>query len=382
MTSVLLIAGETSGDQLGGWLMHALKAREPGVQFSGIGGTNMQAQGLTSLFPMQELSLFGFMEVLPHAMNIKRRIAQTVAFIEETKPEIVVTIDAPGFTLRVAKLLRERGVYRPRFVHYVAPSVWAYKPNRAKHIAQRVDALLALLPFEPPYFTKEGLETHFIGHEIAWWWRTKGDGPQFRATHGIPADAPLLAVFPGSRKGELKRLLPVFEQSIEKLRAQVPNLQVVMQVPPALVGTVNAQTSHWKLPPWVISSAVDKKDMFAAANAALAKSGTVALECALAGLPGIITYRTNAFTAALLKRILKTPYVNLANVLLKREVVPELLQERCNPQEISATLLPLLSNTPARAEQVNALAPLGEMLGANDMQSPSDKAAAIILNRG
>lgn len=382
MTSVLIIAGETSGDQLGGWLMQALKSAEPEITFSGIGGTTMQAQGLKSLFPMQELSLFGFLEVLPHVRNIKRRIAQTVAFIEQTKPEIVVTIDAPGFTLRVAKLLRERGIYRPRFVHYVAPSVWAYKPGRAKLIAQRVDVLLALLPFEPPYFTKEGLETHFIGHEIAWWWRHKGDGGRFRASHNIPPDAPLLAVFPGSRKGELKRLLPVFEASIEKLRAQVPNLQVVMQVPPALVGTVNEQTAHWQLPPWVISSAVDKKDMFAAANAALAKSGTVALECALAGLPGIITYRTNAFTAALLKRILKTPYVHLANILLGREVVPELLQERCNPQEISAALLPLLSNTPTRAAQCEALEPLSEILGADDASSPSDKAAAIILNRG
>lgn len=381
MTSILLIAGETSGDQLGGWLMQALKKAEPGIQFSGIGGANMQAQGLDSLFPMQELSLFGFWEVFPHALNIKRRIQQTVEFIEQTKPDTVVTIDAPGFTLRVVKALRERNIYRPRFVHYVAPTVWAYKPNRARLTAERVDDLLVLLPFEPPYFEKENLRTHFVGHEIAWWWKQTGDGDRFRAQHEIPTDAPLLAVFPGSRKGELKRLLPVFEETIEKLRANIPNLQVVMQVPPAFVGTVNAATSHWATPPWVISSATDKKDMFAAATAALAKSGTIGLECALAGLPSIITYRTNAFTAALLRRILKTKFVGLANILLGREVVPELLQEHCNPQEISAALLPLLSNTPQRAAQIEAIEALPTLLGADDAQSPSDKAAAIILNR-
>jgi lipid-A-disaccharide synthase len=377
---VALIAGETSGDQLGGWLMEALKRRRSDLQFIGIGGLRMHAQGLESVFPMQELSLFGFFEVLPHVRNIQRRLQQTVEFIERERPEILVTIDVPGFTLRVVKALRERQIYVPRCVHYVAPSVWAYKPNRAKLIAERVDALLTLLPFEPPYFTREGLETHFVGHEIAWYWREKGDGAAFRARHGIAADAPLLAVFPGSRRGELNRLLPIFEVALTRMAQTVPGLVVVMQVPQAQLPLVREMTNHWAVRPVLISNAEEKKDFFAAATAALVKSGTIALECALAGLPAIVTYRTHPLTALLLKHTLKIPYVSLANILLKKEVVPELLQGECNPGNIASTLGPLLEHTAAREAQRSQLAALPGLLGATDSESPSDKAATVILN--
>lgn len=380
MTRLALIAGETSGDQLGGWLMQALKARQPDIDFLGIGGSRMMEQGLLSLFPMQELSLFGFFEVLPHVRNIQRRLAQTVEMIERERPEILVTIDVPGFTMRVVKSLRERAIYVPKCVHYVAPSVWAYKPNRARLLTERVDTLLALLPFEPPYFEREGLNTHFIGHEIAWQWREKGNGALFRRAHAIAPDAPVLAVFPGSRNGELKKLLPIFRDAVAMLQQQVPNLQIVMQVPTSQLANARARTQDWPVTPLLIDNSADKKDFFAAATAALAKSGTIGLECALAGLPAIITYRTNPLTAALLKRILKTPYVSLANILLGREVVPELLQEECNAKDIASVLGQLLEHEAARQAQQEALAPLPAMLGAHDSQSPSDKAAAIILD--
>lgn len=379
MTRIALIAGETSGDQLGGWLMQALKARDPSLSFLGIGGTRMMKQGLASLFPMQELSLFGFFEVLPHVRNIRRRLQQTVEMIERERPEILVTIDVPGFTMRVVKSLRERGVYVPKCVHYVAPSVWAYKPNRARLLAERVDELLALLPFEPPYFEREGLSTHFIGHEIAWQWRSKGNGAHFRAAHGIASEVPLLAIFPGSRNGELKKLLPIFRDAVARLKQQMPTLEIFMQVPTSQLANASARTQDWLIAPRLIDNSADKKDFFAATTAALAKSGTIGLECALASLPAVITYRTNPFTAALLKRILKTPYVSLANILLGREVVPELLQEECNAKDIASVLGQLLEHEAARQAQQKALAPLPAMLGADDVQSPSEKAAAIIL---
>lgn len=376
---IALIAGETSGDQLGGWLMQALKRQREGLQFMGIGGPRMQEQGLSSFFPMQELSLFGFFEVFPHVQHIRRRLQQTIEWIEREQPDRLVTIDVPGFTLRVVKALRERQIFVPRSIHYVAPSVWAYKANRARLIAQRVDLLLTLLPFEPPYFTRQGLAAEFIGHEIAWQWREKGDGHAFRARQGIAENAPLLAVFPGSRHGELQRLLPIYEQAIAQFQRKLPTLRVVIQVPTSMIASTLERTKHWAQPPLVIGNQEEKKDFFAASTAALVKSGTIALECALAELPAVVTYRTNSMTALLLRHTLKIPYVSLANILLKREVVPELLQQECSPHNIVSTLLPLLEHEAARAQQRAALAPLPALLGAEDATSPSDKAAALIL---
>lgn len=380
---IALIAGETSGDQLGGWLMEALCARAPELQFTGIGGATMQAQGLHSLFPMQELSLMGFVEIIPHIFRLQRRIRQVVAHITETRPDIVVTIDSPGFNFRVIKAVRLSGMHPlPRFMHYVAPTVWAYKPERAAKTAALVDELLALLPFEPPYFEKEGLRTHFVGHEIAWWWKEKGDGAAFRAAHRIAAEAPLLAVFPGSRRGELKRMLPVYAEAVARLHPRISGLEVVLQVPEALMAEVTHATHDWPVPRQIISNTENKKGLFAAATVGLAKSGTIGLECALAGLASVTTYRANALSAMIVRRMLKTPYVNLANILLERAVIPELLQENCTGPLLAEALAPLLCQELARAAQRHALAPVATLLGASAPQSPSSKAAEIILNAG
>lgn len=400
---IALIAGETSGDQLGGWLMAALRKRwndehdalhednhtsptpcchghAASLSFIGLGGENMLAQGIRSLFPMEEISLIGFAEVVPHYFAIKARINRMVEFLEAEKPDMLITIDSAGFNFRVVRALRERGNIRPQFVHYVAPTVWAYKPQRAALAASLYDGLLCLLPFEPPYFTKEGLNAHFIGHQIAWEWNVKGDRAAFRARHHIAENTPLLALFPGSRNGELKRLLPIFEDTMAKLKAKIPNLELVVQVPSRFVVRLTEATANWPVKTHVLPSSAEKKDVFAACDAALSKSGTIGLECALAQLPSVTTYRATAITAAILRRTLKTKYVNLANILSERMIIPELLQETCNPEDLSAALYPLLTDATAREAQIRDLQSVAHQLGANEAISPSDKAAKIILD--
>lgn len=377
--TIAFIAGETSGDQLGGWLMAALRAKKTDIRFIGLGGPMMEAQGLHSIFPMREIALIGMAEVIPHVRTIARRIREMVEFIEREQPDMVVSIDSPGFVLRVVKRLRARGKVAPKFVHYVAPTVWAYRPERAHIMAERFDFLFCLLPFEPPYFDAVKLPNRFIGHEIAWWWKQRGDGAAFRKKHHMAADAPLLAVFPGSRNGEIKRLWPIFKASIEQLKAQLPTLQVVIQVQPNLVERMQRETRGWQVAPLIISNAEDKKNLFAAATAAIAKSGTIGLECALAGLPSIIAYRASAITAYMIRRMIKIRFANLANLLADRMIIPELLQENCNPDAITQAVLPLLNDPQVQNTQRAALADIAAQLGVNDAQSPSEKAADIIL---
>lgn len=376
---IAMIAGEVSGDQLGGWLMQALRARRADIDFVGLGGPMMQEQGLLSLFPIKEIALIGIAEVLPHARNITRRIRETVEFLEREKPDMILTIDVPGFALRVLKQLHARSNIRPKLVHYVAPTVWAYRPERAKIVAERYDHLLCLLPFEPPYFEKENLPTTYIGHEIAWWWKSRGDGHAFRNNHTIPDNSPLLAVFPGSRNGEIKRLWPTFREAIERLQNEVNDLHVVIQVPDALMPLMRMKVHDWKVPAKVISNMEDKKGLFSAATAALAKSGTIGLECALAGLASIVAYKANPVSVWMLRRMIKVPYVNLANILAGKMVVPELLQENCTPEKLAAALKPLLTDANARVAQQQELTRIADMLGASEPASPSDKAADIVL---
>jgi len=378
---IAVIAGEVSGDQLGGWLMQALKKRQPEIQFIGLGGANMQAQGLSSLFPIRDIALIGIAEVLPHVRTITRRIREMVAFLEQEQPDMIITIDVPGFALRVLKQLHARGKIRPKLVHYVAPTVWAYRPERAKTVAERYDHLLCLLPFEPPYFEAEKLHTSYIGHEIAWWWKSqpKDGGRAFRAKHGINAEAPLLAVFPGSRQGEINRLWPVFRQAIERLTRSIPSLEVVIQVPETLLPAMYERTNGWSVPAHILPNTEEKVGLFAAATAALAKSGTIGLECALANLPSITAYKANPLSVFLLRRMIRVAYVNLANILAGKMVVPELLQEACTSEKLSAALAPLLTDPQAREAQQQELTKIADMLGASDAQSPSDKAADILL---
>lgn len=372
---IFLVAGEPSGDLLGGRLMAALKAATGGeVRFAGIGGEAMEAQGLRSLFPLSDLAVMGIVEVIPHAPKILRRVRETAGAVKRLRPDAVVTIDAPAFAFRVGKKLK--GARIP-LIHYVAPSVWAWRPRRARMIAGFLDHLMAFLPFEPPYFTREGLAATFVGHPALE--APRGDGVAFRARHGIPVEAPVLALLPGSRRGEIKRLLPVFRGTLVRLAERFPELRAVVPTVPTVAAEVRDATAHFPLPT-VVVDAGEKYDAFAASDVALAASGTVVLELAVAGVPTVMTYRVAPLSAWVARRMVRVRFASLVNLVLDREAIPEMIQERSEPTQVAAELTKLLESPNARthqrtafAEAVRALKPVGTML-------PSERAAAVVLD--
>lgn len=377
---LFLIAGEPSGDVLGARLMAALKRLTGGrVRFAGIGGERMEAEGLVSLVPQAELALFGVFELLPQLPNLLRRMDQTLAEIVRLKPDAVVTIDSPGFTARVAKRVRAAAPGIP-LIHYVAPTVWAWKPQRAKKYAAIYDHLMVLLPFEPPYFEAEGLACTFVGHSVVESGAGKGDGAAFRARHGIGPDKRLVAVLPGSRRGEVSRLLPIFRAALGRLLPAHPNLVAVIPTVATVRDHVRSAVADWPLPTVVVEGDAAKYDAFAAAEVAMAASGTVALELALAGLPTVIAYRLNRITVALYRRLIKIKYVNLVNLMLDRMLVPELLQEDCRPDLLAATVGRLLDDGAARREQIEGVAEVARWLGAGADVPPSERAAHVVLD--
>jgi lipid-A-disaccharide synthase len=377
---VYIITGEPSGDLLGGRLMAALRAvLGEQVRFAGIGGESMAAQGLVSRIDQRELAIMGFLEVLPRALALKRRIAETVEHIVASAPDVVVMVDSWGFTGRVAKALKARGSTIPR-VHYVAPMVWAWKENRKHAVAARVDRLLTLWPFECAYFTPLGLDCTHVGHAVTESGADRGDGPGFRAAHGIPADAPLLVVLPGSRRTEVSRLLPVFRAAIERMAADRPGLRVAVPTVATVAGTVEAALRDWPVPAVAVRGTAVKYDAFAAADAALAASGTVSLELAMAGVPHVIAYRVHPLSALMFRLITPLKYVGPVNILLDRLAVPELLQEKCRPKRLVAALAPLLDDTDRADAQRALLAEARHRLaGHDDGRTPSARAAEAVI---
>ncbi|PKU25784.1 lipid-A-disaccharide synthase [Telmatospirillum siberiense] len=374
---IYLIAGEPSGDLLAARLMVALKEMTGGrVRFAGIGGEAMREQGMESLFPQADLAVMGLAEVLPRIPKILRRLNQTLADIAERNPAAVVTVDSWGFTGRVAKRLRAGGSSVPR-IHYVAPMVWAWKEKRNLQLAGRVDLLLCLLPEEPAYFTKVGLRAVHVGHAVLESGAGHGNGAAFRERHGIAPETPLLCVLPGSRRSETSRLLPVFTETVALLAAHRPELQVV--VPTVDTVAEEVRRAVWPVPALVVRGAGERYDAFAACQAALAASGTVALELALARLPMVIGYRLNRLTAMIARRLIKIPFVCLINLLAGRMVVPELLLDDCRSDRLAFHLTGLLDDPAVRQAQLDGAAEALERLGLGG-DTPSRRAASEILS--
>lgn len=371
----MLVAGEPSGDLLGAALMRALKQQAPGVAFSGVGGPQMAGEGLQSLLPMGDLAIMGLVEVLPRLRTLRRHLDNTVAAARAAEPDALVTIDSPGFNLRLAKRLHDT---RIPLIHFVAPSVWAWKPKRAARMAPHFDHLLALLPFEPPYFTAVGLPCTFVGHPVVER-PLRGDGAAFRVRHGIAADAPLLLVLPGSRRSETGRLLPVFGETVRRLAADHPPLVVAVPTLPHLEAEARAAVSGWGVPAICTTGEDEKADAFAAATAALAASGTVSLELARAGVPMVIGYRFNAFTTFLVRRLVTVKWVSLVNLILNREAIPERILGDCTPEKLHAAVTALLDDAAARARQLADAREAMAALTPPDGQSPSARTAEVVL---
>ena len=368
-TLIYLIAGEASGDALGAGLMRALRQLNPDVAFSGIGGEAMEHEGLQSIFPYRELSIMGFLEVIPHILKLLKRLRETALDIALKKPAVVVTIDSPGFNFRLAQAIKNAPETKDiRRIHYVAPSVWAYKPGRAKKTAMLFDALLALLPFEPPYFEKEELPTTFVGHPVLFN-PQNGAGAAFRKRHNI-GESPLLLVLPGSRKGEIKRHLSLFMEATKSL----PDYKIAILAGPAVKDmVVNAVP-----PDTLIVDSTEKADVFAAATLALSKSGTVTLELAATGVPMVVAYKTSPISAWLIRRMILIKYASLVNIALNKPIVPELLQEECTVSALTQALK-RIATSEAMQQQRKDCAEAIQVLRGNIHENPSMIAAQTIL---
>jgi lipid-A-disaccharide synthase len=402
---VYLIAGEISGDLLGGALMASLKRKNPAIDFAGIGGQTMMAQGLKPLFPMSDLSVMGLVEVLAHLPKLMRRIDETVADILAKNPAVVVGIDAPDFCFRVEKKIRAADP-SIKLVHYVAPSVWAWRPGRAKKIAKFLDHVLALLPFEPPYFEAVRLACTFVGHPAVnlplpageavslspVGLRETGDGlptpaheSPFLMPHGItnsPSSSGRgnnILLLPGSRKSEVTRLLPLFLDCARALVKDHPDLFFVLPTVPHVAQLVREGLAGFNLPHAVVETKSEKEIAFATARAALAASGTVALELALAGVPAVISYRFSPLTGMIAHRVIRVKYASIPNLVFDREILPEFIQEKATADLIVPALAKLLTDSPERQAQISMSAELAERLkpGGTD---PSVKAAEVVLS--
>lgn len=375
---VFLLAGEPSADTLGARLMAALRA-EAGrdLRFSGIGGPRMVAEGLESLFPMDELAVMGFLEVLPHLRRLARRLSETEAAVRALRPDLLVTIDSPGFNLRLLHRLHDLTLPK---IHYVAPQAWAWRPGRAKALARDLDRLLLILPFEPDFFARYGVPATFVGHPIVEELPEAPDAAGFRRAHGIAPETPLVALLPGSRAGVAAAHLPILGDTVARLAEEVPGLEAVIPTVAHVAPAVRAAVADWTLPVTVIEERAHRFDAFAACRVAIASSGTVGLELALARLPFITIYRTNPLTAWLARRLISVPHVNLINLILGRAVVPELLQEDCRPDRILAAVRPLLADDHARAAQITAMDEATRLLGRGAEPPPSRQAARVVLD--
>ncbi len=372
---IYLVAGEHSGDALGARLMAALRRQRPELRFAGVGGPRMMASGLEPLFAMHELAVMGLVEVLPRVRRLRQLLRWVEADIRARHPAVLVTIDSPGFTLRLLRRLAGAGVAR---VHYVAPQVWAWREHRVREFPGLWERLLCLLPFETAFFARHGLPATFVGHPVLESGAGQGDGARFRATHKLPPERPVLVLMPGSRRSEAPRLLPVFGATLAQLRRDIPGVVAVVPTANAVAETVARAAARWAVPPVIVTEASEKHDAYDAAAAALTKSGTSTLELALAGVPMAVTYRVNPITALIARRLIQVPHVAMVNLLAGRAVVPELLQRDCAPGPLAAVVRGLIGEPARAAAQRAAFAPVLASLAA-PVGLPSDAAAREVL---
>jgi len=375
---VFLIAGEASGDVIGAHVMAALKRHFGGasIRFAGVGGERMSAEGLDSLVPIEELAVMGLAEVVPHIPRLLRRIREVADAAMAMQPAIVVSIDSPDFSFRVQRRLHDLDAPR---VHVVAPQVWAYRPARAAKLSRFLDHLLVLLPFEPPYFERYGLACTFIGHPSVEESADTGDGPAFRGRHDIAPEAPVLVVLPGSRRSVIRRSLPVFLETAKRLKRSHPKLVLVFPTVPHLRAEVQAALDGHGLQGIVVEGREEKLGAFAAGTVALTVSGTVSVELAVAGLPMVVGYRMNPLSGLIARRIVKVPYITLANLILNRRIVPEFVLDACRPDRLTPALEDVMVDGPARRAQIEGFREAVARLDAGE-DAPSARAAAIILD--
>ncbi|MEW5421037.1 lipid-A-disaccharide synthase [Amorphus sp. 3PC139-8] len=381
--SVFVIAGETSGDHLGGALMAALKAKTGGrVAFTGVGGEAMQAEGLEPLFPFSDITVMGADAIIRRLPQLLARIRQTAAAVVAQKPDVLVIIDAPDFTHRVARKVRRQDPSIP-IVDYVSPTVWVWRPGRAKAMAAYVDRLMAVLPFEPGVHARlGGPPTTYVGHPVL-----ETLLPELPASdHGVEAEKrPVLLILPGSRSSEISALLPTFGEAVARIAERVEGVRPVLPAVSHLADRIEAEVADWPVKAEVVRGREAKLAAFAEARAALAASGTVTLELAVAGVPMAVAYKLDAVARALrvVNRVFR--FVNyttmvLPNIILEEHAIPDFLEEDVTPEKLADAVVPLLADTPTRRRQIAAFARLDALMRLHDGALPSERAAETVLD--
>ena len=377
---VFLVAGEELGDRLGAALMRALRERTAGrIRFAGVGGREMAAEGVASLYPIDDLPIIGFSAIprrIPRILRLMRLTAKTVV---KAHPHVLVIIDSPGFTRGIARRVRAADP-SIAIVEYVSPSVWAWRPGRARVMRAYIDHILALLPFEPDVHRRlGGPPCTYVGHPLAA--QVDDLRPNEEEARRRLAAPPVLIVLPGSRVGEIERLLDIFADTVALVRQRVGSIEVVMPTVSHLADPIRAATRHWPVQPRIVIETAEKHAAFRIARVALAKSGTVTLELALAGVPMVAAYKVSAIEyyavgRGILKRL---PSIILTNLLLGENVVPELLQYNCTAEHLAAALVPLFGDTPQRRRQIEAFSRLDTIMEVGS-SAPAARAADIVLD--
>jgi lipid-A-disaccharide synthase len=349
--TIALVAGEASGDILGAGLMRALKARHPGIHFIGVGGPLMEAEGMQSYFPMERLSVMGLVEVLGRLRELLRRRKELIATLIQARPDAFIGIDAPDFTLNIELKLHQAGI---KAVHYVSPSVWAWRQKRVLKIREGCDLMLTLLPFEARFYEEQGVPVKFVGHPLADTIPLLADRQGARAELGLANDAAVVALMPGSRGGEVKRLGELFLDTAQRLLEQRPGLCFVLPCANAhRRAQLETLLAGRNLPVTLLDGR--SHTALAACDAVLIASGTATLEALLYKRPMVVAYRLSSLTFWILKRMVKSPYVSLPNLLAQRMLVPELLQEAATARSLAEQLLPLIDGGNAQTEGFDAI---------------------------
>lgn len=370
---VMMVALEPSADAIGAALLRQMRSLAPeGTVFSGCGGANMEAAGMPSLFPVDALSVMGLVDVVRALPEGLRRANELAARVEAEKTDAVIFIDGWAFSRICAREMRRRSPQTKLF-KVAAPQVWASRPKRVDFVKTHFDGVLCLLPFEPPYFQKVGVPAVFIGNpNFQAAWRERGDGADFRRRHQL-GDQTVLAVLPGSRRGEIDNHLKPFGAAVRLLAQRLPNLRVVTALPSPVEAHARERMRNWPGAP-IFAEPHEKADAFAAANAALAKSGTITTELAVNGTPMVVAYRVDPVTALWARMVVTTKYATILNVVAGREAVPEHIQSKCKPERLAADLLALLTDRELRLEQVELFPPLLARLGVD--AEPAEKIGA------
>lgn len=379
---VFIVAGEDSGDALGAKLIDKLRElSDRPLACTGVGGPLMAKQGLVSLFPLTDVAVMGPFAILARLPKLVRRVHETVDAALATEPDVVVIIDSPEFTHQVAKRIRRRRPEIP-IIDYVSPSVWAWRPGRARRMRVYVDHLLALLPFEPDAHARlGGPPCTYVGHPLAEAvpWLHDLDPTPLADRLGLGHELPKLLALPGSRRSEVMRLLPVFGEVVNKLHARLGRIEILMPVAESVRPFVESDVTNWSVKPHLVVGHDDKFRAFKLADAALAASGTVTLELAIAGTPMVVAYKVEPLAAPILRRLISAQSIVLPNLILGQNIFPEFIQEQCTPSALADALIPLLSDTPERRRQLTALATVRSNINSGT-EAPSYAAARVVLD--